>query len=96
MGEPVFLAGLAIVATTAFLIVRTIANAVAGRGSSHSDVAALREEVDQHAAALEDAESALALQSAQLAELQERVDFAERLLMQGGQQAALPPEPRRE
>lgn len=40
-------------------------------------------------AALEDAESTLALQSSQIAELQERMDFAERVLAQARERKAL-------
>lgn len=91
MSEPVFLLALGIVATTAILAVRTIAGAIAGRGVSRSTVAELTERLEQHAAALEDARTSLASQSTQLAELQERVDFAERLLTQARDRASLGP-----
>ena len=42
----------------------------------------LQDQVEQQAAALLEAESNLASQASQLAELQDRVDFAERLLIQ--------------
>jgi hypothetical protein len=42
-----------------------------------------------HAAALDDVQNSLAGQSSQLAELQERLDFAERLLTQGRDRTAL-------
>ena len=42
----------------------------------------MQEQLDEQAAALEDAQATLASQAAQLAELQERVDFAERMLAQ--------------
>jgi hypothetical protein len=42
-----------------------------------------------HAAALEDVQNSLANQSSQLVELQERLDFAERLLAQGRDRTAL-------
>jgi hypothetical protein len=42
----------------------------------------LQDQVEEQAAALEEAESNLANQASQLAELQDRVDFAERLLIQ--------------
>jgi hypothetical protein len=42
----------------------------------------LQDQVEQQAAALQEAESNLASQASQLAELQDRVDFAERLLIQ--------------
>ena len=57
-----------------------IAKAIGRRGGSSSKLAALQLQVEQYGAALEDAQSALATQAAQLAELQERVDFAERVL----------------
>ena len=40
------------------------------------------QELEAHGVAIEDAQSTLADQAAQIAELQERVDFAERLLAQ--------------
>lgn len=40
------------------------------------------QQLDEQAAALEEAQAALRAQSTQLAELQERVDFAERILAQ--------------
>jgi predicted nucleic acid-binding Zn-ribbon protein len=91
MTEPVFLFALAMVATTAVLVARAIAGAISGRGASRSELAQLREQLEQHAAALEDAQNSVASQSTQLAELQERVDFAERLLAQGRDRAALRP-----
>jgi hypothetical protein len=91
MTEPVFLTALAIMASTAVLVVRTIAGAISGRGASRSDVVQLREQLEQHAAALEDAENSLSNQSTQLAELQERLDFTERLLAQGRDRTSLGP-----
>ena len=91
MGEPVFLLALAIAATTAVLVARAIAGAISGRGAWRSELAQLREQLEQHAAALEDAETSLANQSTQLAELQERLDFTERLLAQGRDRTALGP-----
>src|SRR5206468_1136265 len=52
------------------------------KGPGGSDLADLKHQLEQHAAALEDAQTTLANQSTELAELQERVDFAERLLAQ--------------
>jgi hypothetical protein len=89
MRETVFLLALAIAATTAVLVARAIAGAISGRGGWRSELARLREQVEQHAAALEDAEASLTNQSAQLAELQERLDFTERLLAQGRDRPAL-------
>lgn len=91
MQEPVFLIALAMVATTAILIVKTIAGAISGRRSSRSDLAQLKEQLDEQAAALEDTQHTLSNQSTQLAELQERLDFAERLLTQARERPALRP-----
>lgn len=95
MSEQVFLVALGIVAITVVLVATTIAGAISSRRRSGSDVAQLKERLEQHAAALEDAQSALAGQSAQLAELQERLDFAERLLAQGRDRGALGTEDKR-
>jgi TorA maturation chaperone TorD len=91
MTEPVFLLALAMAATTAVLVVRAIAGAISGRGPSRAALAQFTEQLEQHAAALEDAQNSLANQSTQLAELQERLDFAERLLAQGRDRPALRP-----
>jgi Tfp pilus assembly protein FimV len=91
MSEPVFLVALAIFATTAVLVAKAIAGAIAGRGASRSEVTQFRERLEQHAAALEDAQASLANQSTQLAELQERLDFAERLLAKARDRSALGP-----
>jgi len=91
MSEPVFLLGLGIVATTAVLVAKAIAAAIAGRGAPRTDLAELRERLEQQAAALDDAQASLANQSSQLAELQERLDFAERLLAQARDRSALGP-----
>jgi Tfp pilus assembly protein FimV len=91
MSETVFLMGLAIAATTVIVVAKAIAGAFAGRGPSQGEVAQLREQVDQQTAILEDAQAALAQQSAQLAELQERLDFTERLLTQARDRPALGP-----
>jgi len=91
MTEQVFLVALAIAGTTFVLVARAIAGAVRGRGSSRSELAQLSDQLEQHAATLEDAQNSLANQSTQLAELQERLDFAERLLAQGRDRTALRP-----
>jgi Tfp pilus assembly protein FimV len=91
MSEPVFLLALALVASTAVLVAKAIAGAIAGRGASRSGLAQLSERLEQQAAALEDAQTSLASQSTQLAELQERIDFAERLLAQARDRSALGP-----
>jgi outer membrane lipoprotein-sorting protein len=89
MSEPVFLVALAIAGTTLVLVAGAIAGAIRGRGSSRSDVSHLSEQLKDHAAALEDVQNSLASQSSQMAELQERVDFAERLLAQGRDRTVL-------
>jgi hypothetical protein len=96
MTEPVFLLALAMAASTAVLVARAIAGAIGGRGASRSEMGQLKEQLERHAAALEDAESALANQATQLAELHERVDFAERLLAQSRDRPALGPGEKRE
>lgn len=95
MREPVFLLGLAILATTAVLVVKTIAGAIAGRGASRSELAQIGERLEQQAAELDDAQTSLANQSTQIAELQERLDFAERLLAQARDRSVLGPGERR-
>ena len=82
MSESVFMGALAIAAITVIVIVRTIANAVSGRGASRSEIVDLKERMD-------DAQNTLAQQSTQLAELQERLDFAERLLAKSRDRSAL-------
>ncbi|PYP52451.1 MAG: hypothetical protein DMD45_04335 [Gemmatimonadetes bacterium] len=89
MSEPVFILALTIAAATIVLVAKTIAGAVAGRGASRTDVAQIKQQLEQHAAALEDAQTTLTNQSTQVAELQERLDFAERLLAQGRDRSAL-------
>jgi hypothetical protein len=89
MTEPVFLGALGIFAITAVLVARAIAGAISGRGASRSEMARFREQLDQHAAALQDVEVSLANQAPQLAELQERLDFTERLLVQARDQTQL-------
>jgi predicted short-subunit dehydrogenase-like oxidoreductase (DUF2520 family) len=79
MREPVFLIALAIAAGTVLMVVKTIAGAFTGK-VARGDLSRLLEESAQHAAALEDAEATLAHQAQQIAELQERIDFTERLL----------------
>lgn len=91
MSEPVFLVALAIAAATMVMVARAIAGAIGGRRAAQSALAPLRDELAQHAAALEDAQSSLNHQSTQLAELQERLDFAERLLAQNRDRTALGP-----
>jgi len=89
MREPVFLMGLAIVAGTIVLVAKTIAGAITGRGASGSELRQIKQRLEEHAAALEDAQATMTHQSTQLAELQERLDFAERLLAQARDRSAL-------
>ena len=91
MSEPVFLLAFGMVATAVVLVARAIAGAIAGHGSSRSELAQIKEQLQQQAAVLEDAQAGLAEQSAQLAELQERLDFTERLLTQARDRSALGP-----
>jgi hypothetical protein len=91
MSETVFILALTIAATTMVLVAKAIAGAIAGRGASRSELAEVKERLEQDAAALEDAQATLANQSTQLAELQERLDFAERLLAQARDRSALGP-----
>jgi hypothetical protein len=92
MTEPVFLVALGIAGTTLVLVAGAIAGAIRGRGSSGSGLTHLSEELKDHAAALEDLQNTLASQSHQLAELNERLDFTERLLAQSRDRTALKPE----
>ena len=83
MSATVFLIALVIVGTTLVLVAGAIAGAIRGRGSSRSDLSQLSDHLKDQAAALEEVQQNLAIQSSQMAELQERVDFTERLLAQG-------------
>jgi hypothetical protein len=89
MSGPVFLIALAIAGTTLVLVAGAIAGAIRGRGSARSEVNHLSDQLKDQAAALEDLQNSLASQSSQLAELNERLDFTERLLAQGRDRAAL-------
>jgi uncharacterized protein YycO len=89
MSEPVFLIALAMAGTTLVLVAGAIAGAIRGRGSSRSDLSQVSEQLKDQAAALEDVQHSLAIQSSQMAELQERVDFAERVLAQSRDRATL-------
>ena len=85
----VFLIAFGIAGTTIVLVAGAIAGAIRGRGSSRSELAQLREQLRDHATALGDVQNSLVTQSSQLAELHERLDFAERLLTQGRDRTAL-------
>lgn len=58
-------------------------------GADRVELAQLKQDSDHHAAALEEAQDTLASLTAQIAELQERVDFAERLLAQARDRTGL-------
>jgi len=58
-------------------------------GDRRSESAGIQQQLDAQADALEEAQATLARQAAQLAELNERVDFAERLLTQARDRQAL-------
>ena len=90
MTEPAFIMGLAIAGTTVIVIVKTIAGAFR-RGHDTRDAGQVREILDEHAATLDEYRNTIVSQGQQLAELQERVDFAERLLAQTRERAALKP-----
>jgi len=79
----IILAGLAVGA------ISEIARAIAGRGTSSKELAELKLQLEQYHTALQDAQSAFAEQATELAELQERVDFAERLLAQARERKAI-------
>lgn len=89
MREPIFILALTIAATTILLIVRTIAGAFNKSGASGADLSQIKRQLEQHTGELEDVQAALTNQSTQVAELQERLDFAERLLAQARDRAAL-------
>ncbi len=89
MSETVFILALTIAAATMVLVAKAIAGAIAGRGPSRSELAQIKQRLEQDAAALEDAQTTLTNQGTQLAELQERLDFAERLLAQARDRSAL-------
>src|ERR1700693_214471 len=72
MTETVFILALTIVATTLVLVAKAIAGAIAGRRASRSELAQITQRLEPDRAALEDAQTTLAHQSTQLAELQER------------------------
>jgi len=90
MREPVFLVAFAMLAGTVIMVARSIASAISGRGTSRA-LNKITERLDAQAAALEDAQSTIAHQSTQLAELQERLDFTERMLAQSRDRSALGP-----
>ena len=86
-----FLMGLFIIVLAGLAVgaISEIAKAVAGRGASTRELAELKLQLEQYATALQEAQSTLSDQATELAELQERVDFAERLLAQARDRKAL-------
>ncbi len=58
-----------------------------GRGPAGAELNRLQEQLEQQAAVLEDTQALLASQANQIAELHERIDFAERLLTQARDRA---------
>ena len=66
-----------------------IVKAIAGRGASSAELTSIKQQLDQCVTALEDAQTTLETQATQVAELQERLDFAERLLTQARDRSAL-------
>jgi len=79
----VFLSGMALSTLT------KIGQAIAGRRGSASELVQITKQLEEYSAALEDAQATLAAQATQLAEMQERLDFAERLLLQARDRGAL-------
>jgi hypothetical protein len=90
MTEPTFVIGAAIACGTVLAIVKTIAAATVGRSAS-ADMKRLLDQSEQYGAIIEETQATLAHQAAQLAELQERVDFAERMLAQSRVQPSIGP-----
>jgi prefoldin subunit 5 len=72
-----------------YAAVEKVTKAMGRRGASSSELAELKEHLEQTADALEETRASLANQATQLAELQERVDFAERSLTQARNRPAL-------
>lgn len=89
MNGPTFLMAAAIACGTVLMIVKTIAGAITRQNASSSEFTQLRDQFDHCAAVLDETQATLAAQSAQLAELQERVDFAERVMTDARNRGAL-------
>ena len=89
---PEYIVGLAALAMAAITITKVV-NAIAAtrqrHGASTSELAQLQQHVEQLAAAVGDSQSTQSDQAAQITELQERLDFAERMLAQARDRAAL-------
>ena len=80
---PEYIVAIIIVSIVAITITRVV-KAIAATRQGHGAAA-----LEQIAAALEDSQRIQSDQAAQIAELQERVDFAERMLAQTRDRAAL-------
>ena len=81
--------GASAVVTIAATAAVKIAKAFAARSGSPAELASMKQQLEQHAADLQDAQATLADQATQLAEIQERLDFTERLLAQTRDRPAL-------
>jgi len=86
-----FLTGLFIIILGGMAVgaITEVAKAIGRRGVSASDLSDVRQQLEQNLEALEEARTTLANQGAQLTELQERLDFAERMLTQARDRGAL-------
>jgi len=91
MREPVFLVAFAMLAGTVIMVARSIASAISGRGTSRAELNKIKEQLEEQSAALQEAQATIANQTAQLAEMNERLDFTERLLAQSRDRSALGP-----
>ena len=91
MSGPIFLVAAALACITVLAIVKTIAGAIAGNRATDSELAELRGQCDRTADLLSETQLVLDNQAIQLAELQDRLDFAERLLTQARNRDALGP-----
>ena len=89
---PEYVVAITIVSIVAITITKIVKAIVTTRQSHGASAPAL----EQLAAALEDTQRIQADQAAQIAELHERVDFAERLLAQTRDRAALEAQHKRE
>lgn len=86
-----FLTGLFIIILGGMALgaITEVAKAIGRRRVSASELADLRHQLEQNVEELEEARTTLTTQGAQLAELQERLDFAERMLTQARDRGAL-------
>ena len=86
-----FLTGLFIIILGGMAVgaITEVAKAIGRRGVSASELSDLRQQLEQNLEELEEARTTLAHQGAQLTELQERLDFAERMLTQARDRGAL-------